>query len=131
MVGVLGDYNICMQYFYRAKLDRVVDGDTVDFNLDLGFDIWHKARVRLNGVNTPESRTRDLEEKKRGLAAKARVAELLSEGTEFVLRTQYDRVGKYGRVIGVIVLSDGEILNEMLVSEGHAERRNYECKSTG
>ena len=48
-----------MQYFYRAKLDRVVDGDTVDFNLDLGFDIWHKARVRLNGVNTlnPEQET--------------------------------------------------------------------------
>ena len=118
-------------YEYKATCRRVVDGDTIDCDIDLGFDIMIHERVRFADINAPESRTRDLEEKKRGLAAKARVQELLSEGTEFILRTQYDKIGKYGRVIGVIVLSDGEILNEMLVSEGHAERRNYECKSTG
>ena len=118
-------------YEYKAICQRVVDGDTIDCTIDLGFDITIHERVRFADINAPESRTRDLEEKKRGLAAKARVSEILSVGTEFVLKTQYDKVGKYGRVIGVIILSSGEILNEMLVSEGHAERRNAECKSTG
>ena len=62
---------------YYAKLRRVVDGDTVDVNIDLGFDIWHEARVRMMGIDTPESRTRNLEEKALGLASKARLKEML------------------------------------------------------
>ena len=115
-----------MQYFYRAKLDRVVDGDTVDFNLDLGFNIWHKARVRLNGVNTPESRTRDLEEKAKGLEAKARNKELLMEisSKSGYFRLKSYGVGKYGRVLGEIFIEDKDgkqyNINETLISEGHA-----------
>ena len=63
-------------YEYKAVVDRVVDGDTIDVTIDLGFKVWKKMRVRMEGINTPESRTRDLEEKKRGLAAKDRLKEL-------------------------------------------------------
>ena len=112
-------------YEYRAKCVRVVDGDTIDCEIDLGFDIVIRERVRFAGINAPESRTRDLEEKSRGLAAKARVSEIMSENQTFVLRTEYDKLGKYGRVIGTIVLTDGESLNEKLVSEGHAVYKNY------
>ena len=69
-------------YIYNAKLDRVVDGDTVDALVDLGFDTWKKVRIRLVGINAPESRTRDLEEKARGLAAKIRLEELLKDGNQ-------------------------------------------------
>ena len=65
------------KYIYRAKLDRVVDGDTIDAMIDVGFDIWVKKRIRYMGIDTWESRTRDLDEKKKGLAAKARNKELL------------------------------------------------------
>jgi len=64
-------------YEYKAIVDRVVDGDTIDVTIDLGFKTWKKVRVRMEGINTPESRTRDLEEKKLGLAAKARLQEIL------------------------------------------------------
>ena len=75
-------------YKYNAKLDRVVDGDTVDALVDLGFDTHKIIRIRLVGINAPESRTRDLEEKVRGLAAKARVKELLKEHKNiFVLKS--------------------------------------------
>ena len=115
-------------YEYKAKLDRVVDGDTVDLFIDLGFGIWTKQRIRLFGINTPESRTRDLEEKKKGLAAKKRIRELLKMGS-LSLRTQKEKSrGKYGRILGIIVCypSDPEkndneiIINEELVKEGHA-----------
>ena len=115
-------------YEYNATCIRVVDGDTVDCVIDLGFSIRHKVRVRLAGIDAPESRTRDLEEKKRGLDAKARVVEILnSNNNRFIIKTEYDRTGKYGRVIGTILLSseNGESLNDLLVTEGHAVRRNY------
>ena len=112
-------------YEYKAKCTRVVDGDTIDCEIHLGFDIVIRERVRLANINAPESRTRNLEEKVRGLASKDRVIELMEENEVFVLRTEYDRSGKYGRVIGVIVLSDGGILNDLLVSEGHAVAVNY------
>lgn len=112
-------------YEYSAKCMRVVDGDTLDCEIDLGFDIVIRERVRFAGINAPETRTRDLEEKKRGLASKARVMELCGEGTRFLLQTQYDRHGKYGRVIGRIILENGECLNDLLVEEGHAVSRNY------
>jgi len=112
-------------YEYSAKCTRVVDGDTIDCEIDLGFDITIRERVRFAGINAPESRTRDLEEKSRGLAAKARVSEILGQGERFILRTEYDRIGKYGRVIGVVILENGNNLNDLLVEEGHAVRKDY------
>ena len=116
-------------YEYSAKIIRVIDGDTIDCTIDLGFDIRVKKRVRLAGINAPESRTKNLEEKSRGLEAKARVIELLMEENndgEFIIRTEYDRSGKYGRVIGtIILLPSNESLNDILVSEGHAVRKDY------
>ena len=103
---------------YEATLDRLIDGDTIDVLIDLGFDIHIKKRVRIFGINTPESRTRDLEEKKRGLAAKARLKELIKEnGNKFQLTSH--GVGKFGRCLGEIELSVGNA-GDILVSEGHA-----------
>jgi len=105
-------------YIYNAKCLRVVDGDTLDAQVDLGFDTFKKIRIRLVGINTPESRTRDLEEKAKGLAAKARVKELLKENkNQFILHSQ--GVGKFGRCLGEIFLGDSK-LNDMLIEEGHA-----------
>ena len=92
---------------YNCTIKRVVDGDTVDVDIDLGFGIWvHNERVRLYGIDTPESRTRDLEEKKAGLFAKDVVLHYLPEGSKQVLRTHKDKVGKYGRVLGEFVIYD-------------------------
>ena len=113
------------KYIYRAKLDRVIDGDTVDALIDVGFDIWVKKRIRFMGIDTWESRTRDLEEKKKGLAAKARVVELLTEVSSKpgYFRIKSHGVGKYGRVLGELFIMDSEGLkyniNETLVTEGH------------
>ena len=103
-------------YTYKAKLDRVVYGDTIDANIDLGFDITIHKRIRLAGIDTPESRTRDLEEKKRGLASKDKLVELLGDGN-FVLESK--EVGKYGRVLGTLLIGDINI-NKTLVEEGFA-----------
>ena len=93
---------------YNCTIRRVVDGDTVDVDIDLGFDMWiHNERVRLYGIDTPESRTRDLEEKKAGLFAKDVVLHYLPEGSKQVLRTHKDKVGKYGRVLGEFIIYDG------------------------
>jgi micrococcal nuclease len=118
-------------YEYKIKsIDRVVDGDTVDVTIDLGFDILHKTRVRLYGLNAPESRTRDLEEKKRGLKAKERLIELLEskytrsgEPESLILKTK--EKGKFGRYLGVFYRrrKDDPLLfniNERLITEGHA-----------
>ena len=94
-------------YEYNCTIRRVVDGDTVDVDIDLGFDMWiHNERVRLFGIDTPESRTRDLEEKKAGLFAKDVVLHYLPEGSKQILRTHKDKVGKYGRVLGEFVIYD-------------------------
>ena len=87
-------------YEYSATIRRVVDGDTVDVTLDLGFDILYNSRIRLHGIDTPESRTRDLEEKKYGLAAKAFVEDYLPVGSIRTLTTVKDKAGKYGRILG-------------------------------
>ena len=88
-------------YEYRCEIVRVVDGDTVDVNIDLGFDTWiHKERIRLKGIDTPESRTRDLEEKKAGLYAKGVVEGFLPVGSTQVLKTTKDKTGKFGRTLG-------------------------------
>ncbi|MEK9769351.1 MAG: thermonuclease family protein [Betaproteobacteria bacterium] len=106
-------------YKYNAKLIRVIDGDTIDALIDLGFDVWIKKRIRLYGINTPETRTRDLEEKKAGLAAEERLIALLWEsGNEFVLESH--GVGKYGRCLGVLFIGETNI-NTLLLSEGLAE----------
>lgn len=113
-------------YEYKATIDRWVDGDTVDVDIDLGFDVvLSKQRVRLYGVNAPESRTRDLEEKARGLAAKAYVNEMAPVGSVITLVTKtYDAKGKYGRILGEIVveLEHGTYnINQMMINEGHAK----------
>ena len=106
-------------YTYKAKLDRVIDGDTIDANIDLGFDITIHKRIRLTGIDTPESRTRDLEEKARGLASKARLIELLGDGN-FILESR--EVGIFGRVLGTIytVAEESININDKLVEEGYA-----------
>ena len=114
------------KYIYKAKLERVVDGDTVDALIDLGFDTWVKKRIRYKGIDTWESRTKDLDEKKLGLAAKDRNKELLesvsSKPGYFRLRSH--GVGKYGRVLGELFIKDIEgieyNINETLINEGHA-----------
>ena len=103
-------------YTYKAKLDRLVDGDTVDAHIDLGFDITIHKRIRLAGIDSPESRTRDLEEKARGLASKDKLVELLGDG-EFIVESK--EVGKYGRVLGTLIVGDVNI-NDTLVQEGFA-----------
>ena len=105
-------------YKYNAKLIRVVDGDTVDALIDLGFDVWVKKRIRLYGIDTPETRTKDLEEKKAGKAAESRLIELLWEcGNEFVLVSH--GVGKYGRCLGELFIENTNV-NQLLINEGHA-----------
>ena len=108
-------------YEYSATIRRWVDGDTVDVTLDLGFDILYNNRIRLYGINTPESRTRDLEEKKRGLAAKDRVKELCPVGSSITLKTTKDGRGKFGRILGEIFVPGAvQSINQLLVEEGHA-----------
>ena len=106
-------------YEYRATIRRVVDGDTVDITLDLGFDILYNNRIRLLGIDTPESRTRDLDEKKLGLAAKERVRELCPVGSTVTVKTTKDGRGKFGRILGEIYVGDVNV-NKLLVEEGHA-----------
>ena len=114
------------KYIYRGKLERVVDGDTIDALIDVGFDIWVKKRIRYSGIDTWESRTRDLAEKAKGLEAKARNKELLMEvsSKSGYFRLKSFGVGKYGRVLGEIYIEDKEgkqyNINKTLISEGHA-----------
>jgi len=108
-------------YHYRAAVVRVVDGDTVDVMLELGFNVSLKERVRLYGINAPESRTRDKSEKVKGLAAKDFVVEWTEDhADEIVIVTRIDKRGKYGRVLGTIMTESGENLNELMIKEGHA-----------
>ena len=96
---------------------RVVDGDTIDVDIDLGFDVWHKERIRLYGVDTPEVRGA---EKAEGLISASRVEELLPKGSSVVIQTVYDRRGKFGRVLADFVLEDGQMLSSVLLKEGLA-----------
>ena len=117
-------------YNYKIRPVKIIDGDTIDAEIDLGFDIKTKKRIRFMGINTPESRTRDLEEKARGLAAKERVKQLL-EGCDNIQLNSHG-VGKFGRCLGEILLDkvDGKekmtlvSLNKLLVNEGHAVEYN-------
>ena len=108
-------------YEYNCKIVKIVDGDTVDVDIDLGFGIWiKKERVRLYGIDAPESRTRDLEEKKYGLASKKYVEDQMPVNSIQVLRTMKDTVGKFGRVLGVFVLPSGNRLDELMINNHHA-----------
>ena len=99
---------------YRCKILRVVDGDTVDVDIDLGFGVWmHKERVRIHGIDTPESRTRDKEEKIYGLAAKEFVKSFLPVGSDATLQTEKDKTGKFGRILGKFLVYDGVTDSEM------------------
>ena len=110
-------------YEYKVNILKIVDGDTVDVDIDLGFGMWIKdERVRMMGIDTPESRTRDKVEKKFGLASKERLKSLL--GKTATLKTQVnkkgeDMKGKFGRILGDFVV-DGKMATDILVKEGHA-----------
>ena len=110
-------------YEYRAKVIKIIDGDTVDIDIDLGFGTWIKnERVRIMGIDTPESRTRDKVEKKFGLLAKARLKLLLKK--QIVLKTQInkkgeDMKGKFGRILGDFMYR-GTLVSRILCDEGHA-----------
>ena len=114
------------KYIYRGKLERVVDGDTIDALIDVGFDIWVKKRIRYKGIDTWESRTRNLEEKAKGLEAKARLIELLDKVSDKpgYFRIRSFGLGKYGRLLGEIFIMDKDgnqiSINEQMISEGHA-----------
>jgi len=109
-------------YEYKCKVVKVVDGDTVDVDIDLGFGVWLRdERVRIMGIDTPESRTRDKVEKIFGLAAKKRLKELLKNGV--VLKTQVnkdgeDMKGKFGRILGDFMVGD-EMVTDIMIQEGH------------
>ena len=114
------------KYIYKGKLERVVDGDTIDALIDVGFDIWVKKRIRYKGIDTWESRTRNLAEKAKGLEAKARNKELLEVVSDKpgYFRLKSYGVGKYGRVLGELFIMDANgvemNINDTLVQEGHA-----------
>ena len=110
-----------------SKVDRVVDGDTIDVTIDLGFDLSIKQRVRVAGVDTPEKRTRDLNEKKLGTDAtyclEDKLDDAVNDGFDLTIRTELDKgaTGKYGRLLGWLYVGDeGRSLNEQMVEEGYA-----------
>ena len=111
-------------YEYRVKMLRIVDGDTVDVDIDLGFGVWlRKERVRIMGIDTPESRTRDKVEKKFGLAAKAWVKNLMPVGSHQILKTEIakdgeDKKGKFGRILGDFLFDDVR-MTDMMIEAGH------------
>jgi micrococcal nuclease len=108
------------------EINRVVDGDTIDVTIDLGFDLYKKERVRVAGVDTPEKRTRDLEEKELGIEAtnwlKKALDGAIAGDDDLIIRTELDGgVGKYGRLLGWLYIGDAELsLNELMIEEGYA-----------
>ena len=110
-------------YIYRIKeIHKVVDGDTIDASIDLGFDISLEKRIRLAGVDTPESRTKDAEEKKLGLDAKDWLKHRLQFAKDIIIRTELpDSTEKYGRIIGHLYINGEEVsLNNQMITEGYA-----------
>ena len=124
-------------YEYNISVERIIDGDTLDCTIDLGFSISIHERVRLARINAPESRTRDLEEKERGMAATAFLKEVVNAlpmESHLLIRTQKDKKGKYGRFLGELIaiyLNDDDEgwsevnINDLLVSSGHAVYVDY------
>ena len=108
--------------YYVKKVSKVVDGDTIDVDIDLGFDISFSSRVRLAGIDTPESRTTDKMEKALGLEAKAYLKHEIESAKKVVIKTEkMDSSEKYGRILGWVFLDDSAVsLNEKMISDGHA-----------
>ena len=112
-------------YIYRARVTRVIDGDTVDADIDLGFNQFKRDRIRLMGIDTPESRTRNRDEKRLGLAAKARLKELVAAAPvvkgkkQIFLQTSKEGKGKFGRILGTLWINDEDVC-AVLIREGHA-----------
>ena len=113
--------------FRVTKIDKVLDGDTIDVTIDLGFDLYKKERVRIAGVDTPEKRTRDLEEKELGIDAtnwlKKKLEDTIAgDGDELTIRTELEGgVGKDGRLLGGLYINEEEVsLNEQMITEGYA-----------
>ena len=112
--------------FRVVKVDKVLDGDTIDVTIDLGFDLYKKERVRVAGVDTPEKRTRNLEEKELGIDAtnwlKKELEDVLAGDDELIVRTElHGGVGKYGRLLGWLYVGDDEVsLNEQMITQGYA-----------
>ena len=111
-------------YEYRCVVTRVVDGDTVDIDIDLGFGVWlRKQRVRMYGIDTPESRTKDLEEKKYGLAAKDFLTGMLYDEAGITLKTHKDGKGKFGRILGEFWRTTNfadKSINDYMIEKHHA-----------
>ena len=109
-----------MYTYFVSSVDRVVDGDTVDVIIDLGFDLTKKERVRLAGIDTPESRTRDLEEKAMGLEAKDHLTDMLKGADKLIVKTEKD--GKYGRMLGWFYRDEDTkySINETMIEQGYA-----------
>ena len=112
--------------FRVVKVDKVLDGDTIDVTIDLGFDLYKKERVRVAGVDTPENRTRNIEEKALGIDAtnwlKKELKDVLDGDDELIVRTElHGGVGKYGRLLGWLYVGDEELsLNEQMITQGYA-----------
>ena len=108
---------------YKCKLIKVIDGDTIDVDIDLGFGVWlRNQRIRMYGIDTPESRTRDLEEKKYGLAAKAFLTEMLDD-SHLILKTHKDERGKFGRILGEVWRTTNyadQSINNYMIEKHHA-----------
>ena len=115
-------------YEYGCKVTRVVDGDTIDVDLDLGFNIYHKCRVRLYGIDTPESRTRDKDEKARGKLAAKFLQDAISNGKHVILQTQLkDSKGKFGRVLASVIV-DGIDINQQMIDNHMAVKYKGQSK---
>ena len=125
--------------FRVTEINRVVDGDTIDVTIDLGFDLYKKERVRVAGIDTPEKRTRDLEEKALGIDAtnwlKGTLEDTLSGEHELTIRTELKGgMGKYGRLLGWLYIGEDDVsLNEQMIKEGYAweydggtKKKNFE-----
>jgi micrococcal nuclease len=111
-----------MYQYYVRKVDNIVDGDTIDVLIDLGFDILFSSRVRLAGIDTPESRTKDLKEKALGLESKEYLKKHLKDAKSVVIKTEkIDSSEKYGRILGwVYINGDTESLNDKMINDGYA-----------
>jgi micrococcal nuclease len=111
-----------MYEYYVRKVENVVDGDTIDVLIDLGFDILFQSRVRLAGIDTPESRTRDLKEKALGLESKEYLKKALKDAKSVVIKTEkMNSTEKFGRILGwIYVNGDTVSLNDMMINDGYA-----------
>lgn len=121
-------------YEYRCEVKKVIDGDTVDVDIDLGFGVWMRnERVRLYGIDTPESRTRDQEEKKYGIAAKDFLKGMVLDEGGIVLKTYKDAEGKFGRILGELWRTTNyadKSINEYMIEKHHAVRYHGQSKES-